>query len=145
MKEEIPYNCLDCDLFRDKEGLSCTHWHSNDIIIGDPRIVQVSCPLKTEVLDCKRHIVMYRGEKFYVVVAELDEMPWEIFSELSHTEHKDDLPYMIGGWTLTTRMVTLALKAYPLKRVVKQCYRSSYIKGDIPSIIGDLLKTYLEK
>lgn len=144
--KEAPGYCLGCDNFvHDNSGLRCTHWHNSDISITDPRISQKSCPIKTEILNAVRHIIEYRGEEFYIVISELDGMPWEIFAEVSTMQNKIDLPYMISSWNFTTRLVTLALKSFPLDKVVRQCYKSSYIKGDLPEIIGTILKRYLKK
>ncbi len=143
MKVEIPENCLYCDLFQNKDdSLLCNHWHNGDVKITDPRLTQEYCPIKTETLNAVRYRVHYRGEEFYLVVSELDGMPWEIFIEVT-SKNKADLPYMISSWNFTTRLVTMALKTQSLGKVVRQCTKSSYVKGDLPYTIGQVLTRYL--
>ncbi len=96
-----------------------------------------------DVLDCKRFRVTYREETFYVIVAWDEEgRPCEVFSEHA-TNSSYKLVYMMASWDALTRFVTMALKAYPLDKVVRQLHKSSRQENDLPGILAEKLEEWL--
>lgn len=135
----IPENCDVCAFFgADK----CLHDHGNHIDILDSFILPDRCPIKEDVLDAKRFRVWYRTEQFYLIISTLEGKPWEIFVEHA-ISGQHSLQYMLASWDCNTRFISMALKTYPLEKVIKQLSKSSRQKNDLPYIIAEKLKDWV--
>ena len=134
----IPKNCNECGY---QGEWQCTHAFGADI--GQEQdLLPEMCPIKDDVLNAKRFKVTYRGENLYLLIAEREGKPWEIWAE--HATNGDpDLKYMLAGWDCSTRFIAQSLKLKPLGYVIKQLRSSSRLKKDLPGIIADSLELWL--
>lgn len=145
---KLPKNCNDCAFLVSQTGAElhpvCIYHEHDPVIITNENELLDSCPIKDEVLTSQRHRVMYRGEKFYIVVAFKNNKPWEVFAE-HPTSSEHSLHYMLAGWDLCTRLTSMALQTHPLPKVLRQMERSSRQLSDLPDILGSILRQYLEE
>lgn len=84
-----------------------------------------------DVVDSKRHVLKYRGESYYFVVNEK-----ELF--ISSVREKDQLT--AAGIDTVTRLLSMCLQAYPKDKVVRQLFKASRSKKDLPGLIIQVLK-----
>lgn len=82
-------------------------------------------------LEGTRYRVKYRGESYYVSIFKN-----EVF--MSSVEEKSTLT--ASGISTITRLLTMALKAYPQEEVLKQLDRSSLSHKDLPGILAKLIR-----
>ncbi|RLI65905.1 MAG: hypothetical protein DRO67_02010 [Candidatus Asgardarchaeum californiense] len=122
--------------------MKCLHDHGYNIDVGDGSKLPELCPIKEDELPAKRYKVDYRGEHFYLLIVGRNNKPWEIFAE-HPTNRKPSLTFMMAGWDGMTRFVTMALKAYPLDKVIRQLKKSSRQKNDLPGIIAEKLEEWV--
>ena len=135
----IPECCDSCGFYNNAK---CLHDHGRDLIIGNCQNLHHLCPIKEDILDAKRFKVQYRGESFYLMVVEYEKQPWEIFVEHA-TKGQHSLQFMLASWDCNTRFVSMALKKYPLLKVIRQLEKSSRQKNDLPYIIAEKLKEWV--
>lgn len=139
--DNLPKSCGDCHYEKaSDEGdyFYCSYDEKGETIIEDATIRHPDCHLVDDVLDAKRFRVRYRGENLYVIVATMNNIPREVF--VKHPIHgKPELHYMMSSWDTCTRLASMALKKYPLRKVVRQLEKSSRTKNDLPGILANLL------
>ncbi len=140
---DIPKNCDSCGFFFNGGEIHCTNEDASPhLVIEDVNELPYLCPIKEDVLDTKRFRVKYRGEDFYLCVAEFEGKAWEVFVEHAITG-KDELQFMMAGWDTATRFISRDLKREPLERTLRQLDKSSRQKNDLPAIIADKLRMWL--
>lgn len=143
---ELPENCGTChyeSACEEGDHFYCSNPDSYDMIIENPTVAHPDCPLKDEILDAKRFRVKYKNENLYVVVATMEGMPREVFVQHA-TYGRNDLQFMMASWDSCTRLCSMALKQYPLEKVIRQLEKSSRSKNDLPGILSEKLKTWIK-
>ncbi len=89
-----------------------------------------------DILGATRYRVTVKGEKVYIIIAEKDGEPLEIFCK--HPYGRD------SNWDALCRSLSLSLRyGIPLTEVIKQLERSIKVINDTPSQLARILKTYL--
>ncbi len=135
---KLPKNCGGCGYF----SRGCTHDCAKDVETTTLYLPEL-CPLKEDVLEAKRFVVLYRKQNIYLIVCLREGTPWEVFVKYDlETDNKIELQYMLASWVCITRFVTLALKSYPLDKTISQLQKSSRLKDDLPGIIAEKLKEW---
>lgn len=106
-----------------------------------------------EVERARRHRVLWKGAKMYVIVSlDDDDTPVEVFAKLPreagingggvYSEAVFNEKYAL--WETITRLVSLLLRSgIPLEYVIKQLDKGSYSLVDASAVIARILRTYL--
>jgi len=143
---KLPKCCGDCGFFANGALCKCLHDDITDMLeIIDINKVPTFCPLKEDELDAKRFKVQYRGENFYLCIAEHPERvgkPWEIFVEHA-INGKSELQFMMSSWDTATRFISRDLKREPLESTLRQLDKASRQKDDLPHIIAATLRRWV--
>ena len=140
---ELPKNCNSCGFFIDDGYDKCQHDHASVLLkITDINELPEFCPIKEDELDAKRFRVHYRGESFYLCVAEREGTPWEVFVEHA-ISGKHELRYMMSAWDTSTRFISRDLKREPLESTIRQLDKSSRNRNDLPDILATQLRKWL--
>lgn len=139
---KVPEKCDDCGFCVSSNGsYVCKHDYGKYLDIIYPNERYKDCPLLEEVLDSIRYRVRYREQSLYLTVVFKDGKPWEVFAE--HPTSGDiTLYYMMSSLDSITRLTTMALKVYPIKRVINQLVKSSRTPNDFPGILADKLNLW---
>lgn len=141
---QLPDNCNSCGFFNNATSPVCSHDDAKSVIILDINELPELCPIKEDELDANRFRVKYRGEVFYLCVAELEGKPWEVFTE-HPTNGKHEVQFMLASWDTSTRFISRDLKREPLADTIRQLRKSSRQKNDLPYIIAEKLTLWVKK
>lgn len=145
MNNKVPDSCDECSYALTSYGnadFKCGHEDGRLVKIMNPFSRNLACPLLDEILTGKRYKVKYREHNFYFMVMVKKNVPYEIFIECS-VRSDPSFDYMLSAWDAFTRVTTLALKAYPLAKVIRQIKKSSRRKSDLPGITTKILEDWL--
>jgi len=103
-----------------------------------PNETREDCPLLDDELDAKRIKGTYEGEDLYLVVVVKNGLPYEIFVDHA-TSGKYALQLMMEMLDTITRMTTMSLKKYPLRKILNQLKRSNRSSRGIASVLHKAL------
>jgi len=136
----IPEKCNDCSYcVPNKAGTTsiCDNPDGEQFTIF-PNETREDCPLLDDELDAKRIVAVYDNENLYLVVGIKNGMPYEIFVDHA-TSGKYSLQLMMEMLDIMTRMITMALKKYPLRKVLNQLSRTSRSRHGIATVFYNAL------
>ena len=104
-----------------------------------------------DVVDGKRYQTVDRDRnKWYLLVSEVDGKPVEVFASTAF-DRNHELQSRISNLTTITRLISLILRhiflhePLTMDKCLKQIYRSSRQKNDLPDMLYGILSRYRQK
>jgi len=135
---------------KDSSSSMKTEKHEDEDTLALPSVVIRDL---LEVERARRHRVLWKGAKMYIIVSlDDDDIPVEVFAKLPreagingggvYSEAVFNEKYAL--WETITRLVSLLLRSgIPLEYVIKQLDKGSYSLVDASAVIARILRTYL--
>ena len=139
---------------KELKGVTIYRDGSKDMQVLNKKEEKVPEESLPDILAAERHKVCYKNSKTYITVSkDKSNYPVEVFVSLpssaglnKDTKEFEGWRYLetLGLWHALVRLVSLCLRNnIPLKSVVKQLKKSSYIINDLPGLLNRVLSRYI--